>query len=1411
MMSFSHSASRLRHVLTAMAGVSVLSGCATLQIDVDVYKGPMANHEEVQAQQLAALASGIRPTLSDLRDTLEWPNRSVRRCIQVGYFDLQTNANKMDRAHPSPNMDDGTEPKNCGETDYKKYHRFFRINCETYSHDQMLPQCFQNDRARRVNAILTLYDDQNIESKLPGSKEFLEKLTKINETRSQAEDIWNVDRGRDSLVWRMMIDGVSGLTNADRGAVLTGQRSKCKDDLDLCGKLIGLKEFIDPNGHYRESRYIFANTHGYPVFALDETHSGTERIDLLIDRKFVHRNFRPVFFPSDDDAFEDKVESPIIDAAQALIDIRHASHALWLAGLDLIAALDAPGQDRRTPGHAAALESAIQFVTWMTHQPELVSAERASYSFVFPELRPFATKSRKKWERADYEAADNAILRRFHADARGTAKLLANRDALYRSERSVVVRYPKGRRTAKLRRFGIVRAFGGHTGKMESKRIGDALSETATNLHAGQSFQKGRLKDGLFTLIEQFRTASHKKRKCEIGKCDLHNVDESFRRLSDALIHFSQKILSTANHELLTNPDSDQSGLSKEDLRRYVIVLQAVGNSILIQADELHQRAAYQAKAASRTAAANEIQAVKSATVKNARDVLDELHRTFSARASTARETAESANDVDSRKALTSAHAEGQPVLLKLVHALSLMQGRSLDAKFVQPPWCGKGSTAKECDLAPMPVRTDQTLITAADALLQAVQASFMTAIDAAKIAEDGPNRGLVAGRDALESVVKVIDAEIKKPSQTQKDELVHLQHLLAEIKGDPFGGEMKPPVTAMAALTAWVAKKFDTAYRTQAASALAIRDFDAAAQETLVKQNVAESVVKAYETVKPTVLDRMLRDETVGDPSAVYRALEQVITAETGSAEGAQTKMKKDVTTAPLPAHGSQVASLADQSATDQVTGMNALRKELKNLVTSPADFAPFGPMCEGLSAQMCEQKKIDVLDGVIASLRHELIQAKRESGDSGRAVFLEKAIKTAFEQRAGMVYIRPPSAYLRSSYPAPLLQKNPGLGWENTLARQGYKLFPFLGESIVNEDKAAVAIQQKIDQQFWQNINTVRVAGGGTTNYALIKDDIGNWRVKSYSADPEQLIRSAQSLALFNLGGQLNTNLLRLNELRRREANDPASFSQADRDEMTQLRERSAGGNETLRRIVAHHEERYENATKGSYDELRGTVRDGGLENAVTSRWESTLGEEPAGEVGGLTDAKSALEQVRVFSTAGAGDDTAALRDRRREEAEDMSEATRTALRHVETYRKALLGRVLENTGTTAQDTSIAELNETITSSNESIAKLEGSITELKSQVASNPEDTTARTNLETKEREKVEQEGVLKDNMSQLEAKQAEKDKILSHRRELTSAFNQIVGGLILKISGQREQALKEFESAIIFAGNSQGAGG
>jgi hypothetical protein len=125
-------------------------------------------------------------------------------------------------------------------------------------------------------------------------------------------------------------------------------------------------------------------------------------------------------------------------------------------------------------------------------------------------------------------------------------------------------------------------------------------------------------------------------------------------------------------------------------------------------------------------------------------------------------------------------------------------------------------------------------------------------------------------------------------------------------------------------------------------------------------------------------------------------------------------------------------------------------------------------------------------------------------------------------------MIFIRPAMAYLRTSFPATSLQGNPNLTWDNMLGGHMIRSIPFapqIGEFLNPDAKRDARITAEIDKQFWQNINRVRVAGGGNTNYAVVKDDIGNWYVKGYSANPEDIIQSAQNLALFSAGGKMGS----------------------------------------------------------------------------------------------------------------------------------------------------------------------------------------------------------------------------------------------------------------------------------------------
>lgn len=157
-------------------------------------------------------------------------------------------------------------------------------------------------------------------------------------------------------------------------------------------------------------------------------------------------------------------------------------------------------------------------------------------------------------------------------------------------------------------------------------------------------------------------------------------------------------------------------------------------------------------------------------------------------------------------------------------------------------------------------------------------------------------------------------------------------------------------------------------------------------------------------------------------------------------------------------------------------------------------------------------------VLDSLIAVLRHEYTRSLKENDlDSSEVNQAAAALAESYQQRADMIYLRPAMAYLRTSFTATTLQDN-RLAWQNLLSNHGLRSgIPFVPEWIA-EERARVT--EELDKQFWHSINRVRVAGAGDTNYAIVKDDLGNWYVKSYSTDVKDIINSARNLGMFAAG---------------------------------------------------------------------------------------------------------------------------------------------------------------------------------------------------------------------------------------------------------------------------------------------------
>ncbi len=156
------------------------------------------------------------------------------------------------------------------------------------------------------------------------------------------------------------------------------------------------------------------------------------------------------------------------------------------------------------------------------------------------------------------------------------------------------------------------------------------------------------------------------------------------------------------------------------------------------------------------------------------------------------------------------------------------------------------------------------------------------------------------------------------------------------------------------------------------------------------------------------------------------------------------------------------------------------------------------------------------DVIDMLIAMKQNEMLNHDLD-GDAAKRTLAR--IKYLEEIRSGMAYIRPPGFYLRSSSPVSNFSSSSARGpWRNLIWEHGKRSIPPFNivPALMNGDNYFNAAQQEeIDGHSWHNINRVRVAGAGRTNYVLIKDDIGNWSIKNYRANSESVIGAAGAAA--------------------------------------------------------------------------------------------------------------------------------------------------------------------------------------------------------------------------------------------------------------------------------------------------------
>ena len=322
-------AAMVRFALVLAIGASLV-GCAVMRIDVDVYKGPLANHEEVQTEQFAAMAIGAKPLLIQLRDFIEWEDKKTREGMREKPWYL---------AGYIPPSDEIPKPY------------------------------FNDDQAKRVNSVLYLYEDAN----LSGLGWFIERAGAILTAVRKAQKSYSPNREEDRRRWKRF---AKKFVNPDE---FKGNEAKILSEL-----IDEYKQYLypgsitdpkDPRKYYRDVQCI-EKTFG----RLDsnearcnskEDDDWYSRLKELRDASFVRRHAIKLFKDANDPAVDEFVES-VVAIPNAYIGALNAFRDLWEMAIEVLQFVDSPAY--RGPSKDLLRVELARLISRTTQQQHLAGA-----------------------------------------------------------------------------------------------------------------------------------------------------------------------------------------------------------------------------------------------------------------------------------------------------------------------------------------------------------------------------------------------------------------------------------------------------------------------------------------------------------------------------------------------------------------------------------------------------------------------------------------------------------------------------------------------------------------------------------------------------------------------------------------------------------------------------------------------------------------------------------------------------------------------------------------------------------------------------------------------------------------------------------------------------------------------------
>ena len=1167
----------IRPLFTACGLVLSLGGCAVLNVDVDVYKGPLANHKDVQLQQLAQFAIGAQPIL-------------VKLCEEE------------EREEKEPN---------------------YKHICATPTEGTA------NSRiAQQVREILALYDDSLPHDLLTKIELLSKQLTIYEKAYKQAfpdqtdatyKNQWEDFRQE---MWPAFTDehpamGKAGSSKIEvmkalqylkdaYGKFLSGEQVKQSDpddgirdqDLLLCAQaklyplfpnaelrkqLLGIFNPEDPQTTGLEKKY-------YVTKQEDKDYEQKCRIDLPYEKRVKNRKqvdptsataeyegllrnsaeligrHADLLFPDQHSDSKNQFVDTVKAAAENFLTTRQYAEKLLQTSLELVSleqnSTDLLEQSIREHLLAATANLAVELIRpryfwYALENTSLAESEKA----VVKSLRDYLQGTFKDSYRELHSPShafekqySHVLVRRLQAEPETASAILIVHQALikqfvspddsrlkaiqftleefkeYRQEYDEDIEKWKDENGAQ-RRYGI--SYGDPPPKLIE------LKRRLTNISQVPGFlQKGRSLDGIASLSKAYGEMINSSPPHTRLTKD-HRLLE--QRLHNTLVHFAQKVLIIGNFDVLTDLPQQSVPLQElssavrsifyhsenqkkrdiEKQNRYSSVLQAIGNSILIQADELRARREHEDRLAARTG--EELLAFEAALTKSAPQVMADLIRGLEADLA---DILKKTQAVDSQLSQATTDKQGATQLLEQKSAAHSSVSTTVGTKLT--------GLNQERDA----LRTRQLEIETADLVLKKEFDSLKHAL-------------IISTPNSSADIQKIVTwlADQLRGYQESDHKLdrwkqLNALHTYLTASGNQVAAKMKPYTDtnsflseASGAIRKHMSEYSDTLQTSDrkikeqnslvSTSAREMADAERRLKDSTDKitaltsekaQIESDSPIKALALQKVTALrsDILTRTSNSSNPGAeAIILLIDTIGKERFDAQGNRTNEAGNL---------DKIMTLLRGKIPQ---GDPTLARRLADVGKRCKDHFDDTPGCK--SSQ-------EILDDVIGLLRHEYIQEVRTSGEGkGQAEKIQSALKAAWDLRSEMVYIRPSGSYLRSSFPSTFLQDDPALASENLLAEKALLNMPFdmpfrlacqfalpkSAESICkDEDKDKLRAQSTLDKQFWQNINRVRLTGGGYTNYVVAKDDIGNWYVKEVETDPKDIIKAAKKLALFGMG---------------------------------------------------------------------------------------------------------------------------------------------------------------------------------------------------------------------------------------------------------------------------------------------------